>query len=70
MAGRTTVLVSHRVSAVMGASLIIVLEDGEIVESGRHDDLIERDGPYARLLQRQLLEEAVQEDESLARPET
>ena len=67
---RTSVLVSHRVSAVMGADLILVLEEGEIVERGRHDELVVADGLYAKLLRRQLLEEEVGEDGVLAAPET
>ncbi len=59
MADRTAFVVSHRVSAVMGADLILVLEDGELVERGVHADLIASDGVYARLLRRQLLEDEV-----------
>ena len=54
---RTTFIISHRVSAVMHADLILVLEEGRIVQRGRHADLIGEDGTYARLLRRQLLEE-------------
>lgn len=68
MKDRTTVLVSHRVSAVMGASQILVLEDGSVVERGRHDELMERGGAYAKLLRRQILEEEVGEEDKLARP--
>lgn len=57
MTGRTSFVVSHRVSAVMDADLILVLEDGRIVERGAHDDLITAEGTYARLLRRQMLEE-------------
>jgi ATP-binding cassette subfamily B multidrug efflux pump len=65
---RTSIVVSHRISAVMDADLIIVLQAGEIVERGRHQDLIRRTGEYATLLRRQLLEQEVEEDRVLARP--
>jgi ATP-binding cassette subfamily B protein len=57
--GRTSIIVSHRVSAVMHADKIIVLEGGRVVQTGVHGDLIDADGTYARLLRRQLLEETL-----------
>jgi len=57
--GRTAFLISHRVSAVMQADLILVLEDGRLAEAGTHDALMARNGVYAALLRRQLLEEEV-----------
>jgi ATP-binding cassette subfamily B protein len=57
MRARTSLLVSHRVSTVRHADLILVLEDGKLVEQGRHDELIARDGWYAELYRKQLLEE-------------
>ncbi|HXH07754.1 MAG TPA: ABC transporter ATP-binding protein [Vicinamibacterales bacterium] len=54
---RTTLLVSHRISTVRDADLILVLDRGRIVERGRHDDLVARGGRYAELHRRQLLEE-------------
>jgi ATP-binding cassette subfamily B multidrug efflux pump len=55
--GRTTLIVSHRVSTIRDADLICVLHDGEIIERGTHDELLGLDGDYAELYQRQLLEE-------------
>lgn len=55
--GRTVFLVSHRISTVKDADLILVLDDGRIVERGSHEQLIAHGGLYADLHQRQLLEE-------------
>ncbi|MDG4796069.1 ABC transporter ATP-binding protein [Micromonospora sp. WMMD1082] len=52
-AGRTSLLISHRMNTVRDADLIVVLADGEVVEHGRHDELIGVDGAYARLFHRQ-----------------
>jgi ATP-binding cassette subfamily B multidrug efflux pump len=57
MRARTSIIVSHRVSTVRGADLILVLAGGRIVESGRHDDLVAAGGFYAELYRKQLLEE-------------
>jgi ATP-binding cassette, subfamily B, multidrug efflux pump len=57
MRGRTSLLVSHRISTVRDADLICVLDEGEIIEQGTHFELIERGGEYAALYERQLLEE-------------
>jgi ATP-binding cassette subfamily B protein len=62
MAGRTSFIISHRVSAVMKADKILVLEDGEIVQRGTHAELIAAEGTYARLLRRQMLEEDLESD--------
>ena len=55
--GRTTLIVSHRVSTIRDADLICVLADGRIIERGTHDELLRLDGEYADLYERQLLEE-------------
>lgn len=60
MSDRTSIIVSHRVSAVRDADHILVLEDGRLVEEGTHDELLERRGTYARLLERQLLAEELE----------
>ncbi|WP_211244015.1 ABC transporter ATP-binding protein [Actinospica robiniae] len=52
-AGRTSVLVSHRLGAVRDADLLVVLENGQIVERGTHAELIEADGRYARMFETQ-----------------
>ncbi len=60
LAGRTTVIASHRISTVREADHIIVLDDGEIVEQGRHAELVAAGGRYARLLHRQQLLEDIE----------
>jgi ATP-binding cassette, subfamily B, multidrug efflux pump len=57
MRGRTSLIVSHRVSTVKDADLIVVLEDGRVAERGTHDSLIAMRGLYAELYEKQLLEE-------------
>jgi ATP-binding cassette subfamily C protein CydCD len=48
--GRTTLVLAHRLSSVIGAARILVLDEGRIVEEGRHAELICHDGPYRRLM--------------------
>ena len=60
METRTTFLVSHRISTVKGADLIVVLKEGRIVERGTHAVLVARGGFYADLHRRQLLEEEME----------
>lgn len=61
MKGRTSILISHRISTVKDADEIIVLEDGAIVERGSHDILVALNGRYANLYRRQLLEQELVE---------
>ncbi|MEP2781400.1 MAG: ABC transporter ATP-binding protein/permease [Pseudoruegeria sp.] len=55
--GRSVITIAHRLSTVVDADEIVVLEDGVIVEQGRHDDLLDRGGRYSRMWQRQQAEE-------------
>jgi ATP-binding cassette subfamily B multidrug efflux pump len=58
--GRTTILISHRVSTVRGADRIFVLENGALLEQGTHDELLALGGYYADLYQKQLIEEELE----------
>ncbi len=53
-AGRTTFMIAHRLSVARGADCILVLQEGKIVESGKHNELLEKDGAYAVLWNRQM----------------
>ncbi len=63
MRERTSIVVAHRISTVKDADEILVLDDGRIAERGSHRALLERDGLYARMYRRQLLEAELQVDE-------
>ena len=56
---KTLIIISHRVSSVKNADTILVLDDGKIIESGTHDQLLKRKAAYFQLYQKQLLEEKV-----------
>ncbi len=60
MRGRTTIFISHRVSTVRNADRIAVLHNGQIVEYGTHEQLLERNGYYTDLYNKQLLEEELE----------
>ncbi|MFN4122456.1 MAG: ABC transporter ATP-binding protein [Flavobacteriales bacterium] len=60
MKGKTSIIISHRISSVKHCDKIIVLENGHISESGNHDDLMIKKGIYYELYQKQLSEEAQQ----------
>jgi subfamily B ATP-binding cassette protein MsbA len=53
MKGRTTLVIAHRLSTIRNANRIIVLVNGEIVEQGTHEALLEKKGEYFRLYQMQ-----------------
>jgi subfamily B ATP-binding cassette protein MsbA len=59
MRGRTTVVIAHRLSTVVDADLIHVIDGGRVAESGTHAELLRRDGIYARLYALQFAEEGV-----------
>jgi len=69
MTGRTTLVIAHRLSTVVDADVIYVIEAGRIVEAGRHAELLARAGPYARLYALQFAEDggATPEDAPPAR---
>jgi ATP-binding cassette subfamily B protein len=66
MAERTSLIISHRVSTVRGADLIVVLDQGRIIDRGTHDELVARGGLYTAMYRRQLLAEELQDDDASA----
>ncbi len=62
MAGRTTLVISHRVSTIKNADEIVVLHDGEIVERGTHEQLVALNGYYTELYKKQLIEEELEQE--------
>jgi ATP-binding cassette subfamily B multidrug efflux pump len=61
MKGRTSIIISHRISTVKEADQIIVLHEGAIKEQGTHDELVTLGGIYAELHRKQLLEEELEQ---------
>jgi len=59
---KTTIITAHRLSAVVHADLILVMENGQIIESGKHDDLIKANGWYARTYVSQQMEKEVEDN--------
>lgn len=63
MKDKTSIIISHRISAVKDADLIIVLEDGEIIERGVHQELLDNRGLYNSIYEKQLIEQKIQDEE-------
>jgi ABC-type multidrug transport system fused ATPase/permease subunit len=63
MRNRTSFVIAHRLSTVRRADAIVVLEQGRIVERGRHDELLARGGAYAKLYELQLQDEPAEDIE-------
>jgi ABC-type multidrug transport system fused ATPase/permease subunit len=50
---RTVIVIAHRLQTVKHADRILVLENGKIIEDGKHDELVKKDGKYAKMLELQ-----------------
>jgi ATP-binding cassette subfamily B multidrug efflux pump len=62
LAGRTSILIAHRISTVKGADQILVIDEGRVVEQGRHADLLTQQGIYAQMYRRELLSQELDEE--------
>ena len=67
--GRTTIVIAHRLSTIRNADLIIGLEQGQVIEYGNHDQLIQQKGLYYRLVKAQSEREKAKEVDSDSNPE-
>jgi len=63
MLNRTTFVIAHRIQSVMNADLILVMDDGRIIQMGKHEDLQQEDGVYKKIYEIQTLIEAELENE-------
>jgi ABC-type multidrug transport system fused ATPase/permease subunit len=66
--GRTTLVIAHRLSTIMHADTILVVENGRVVESGRHDDLLRKNGRYASFYRLQLKEQGAPPHDARVEP--
>jgi subfamily B ATP-binding cassette protein MsbA len=66
--GRTTLVIAHRLSTIMHADTILVIENGQVVESGRHDELLRKSGRYASFYRLQLKEQSPPANDTVVTP--
>ena len=65
LAGRTTFMIAHRLSTIRRADLILLMEDGRVIERGTHEELMTARGAYYRMVLRQMESHAQNVEESL-----